>query len=702
MPASPSSFFRPGENCFRTAQADGAHLVVDAGTYYAEAYEAMQRAREAIYILGWDFHSGISLLPGQEDADPPARMLDFLRVITQRNPALHVYILVWYANPLYSRDREQLIRWKLLRPQFSRVHLVFDNELPLSASHHQKLMIIDDAVAWCGGMDFTMARWDLPEHRPDDPRRIKHSGSLYGPYHDVNIRVRGEVCRVLGDYFRQRWKDATGTALPRPAPSGTQNGNALPWTLPPAACAISRTMPAYKDRPAIAETRRMMLDIIAAAERHLYIENQYLTSREITEALCARLREENGPFLTILLPRINEQGTGNLMLMMHRAVMLWELREADRHARLGIFSPVAQNEEQIYVHSKLMIADDRLAMVGSSNLTARSMGLDSECDLTVDAGRSPACRETLLAWKTMLLAEHTGIPQEDVRALCRDRLADLHRAIADRTQPGRRLVATSIRTPTELERWMVRTDFSDYRQPLLFDATVDAIREPLLRSRHPILLHALVLAGGVVGFFLFGAALLRFTPLQAWVESILGSTILTAIPALPLGPLWMPFLFVALGLLCVPMNFVMLATAVVFPAPWALLYIWSGMMLSAWVNYGVGSLMGRKYLQRIFHRSVAKLSAAMEKREFLSFAIVRMIPVAPFGVINYVAGAYRARLLPFSAGTFLGILPGSILLVFFQRTLLQVIADPTPLNTTFLFLYGLILLTLARFFRRRL
>ncbi len=696
------SLFAKGRNCFAETSVDAAHLVVDTGNYYAEAYEVLRKARHAVYILGWDFHSQISLLPGEEDADPPAELLGLLRAITEKTPDLQIYILVWYANPFYSLDREKFIRFKMLEESFANVHLVFDNELPISASHHQKILVVDDTIAYCGGMDFTDARWDLPEHRPQDERRVKVGGAPYGPYHDVDVRVRGEASRTLGEMFRARWKATTGETLPVPPRVDASAFDDLPWSLPAVPCAVSRTMPAYKDRKEVCETRRMILDLLAAATRHIYIENQYLTSREVTRALCARLRKEDCPTITIVLPRINPQGPGNKLLMMHRNVMLWELRRADKAGKLGIFSPLAEDDGQIYVHTKLLSVDDTYLTVGSSNLTARSLGLDSECDVTFDASGSPEASDALRFWKSRLLAEHAGMSEEEMDALLRDDLADLHHVISGRPQSGRRLEALESHKPTSLERWMVNVELSDYQQPLLFDFTVDAVRKPLLWARHPLLRHAFIVIGTIIGLFFLIAVLLNATPLQSWAEAILTFDTAAVLRESRFDPFIVPLVYVGMGLLCVPMNFLMFATALLFPTVPSLLYIWIGMILSAVVNYGVGMLLGKKILHRFFHRSIAKISAAMEKKEFLSFAILRMIPVAPFGLINVIAGAYGARFFPFITGTFVGILPGSVLLVFFQRTLLGVIANPTTGNVLLLGAYCLLLVTFIRFFKRRL
>ena len=79
-------------------------------------------------------------------------------------------------------------------------------------SHHQKIVVIDDAMAFVGGLDLAARRWDTPEHRADDPRRM-FDGKPYPPVHDVMIAVDGEAGRELAALARKRWEAATGKAI---------------------------------------------------------------------------------------------------------------------------------------------------------------------------------------------------------------------------------------------------------------------------------------------------------------------------------------------------------------------------------------------------------------------------------------------------------------------------------------------------------
>ena len=95
-----------------------------------------------------------------------------------------------------------------------RLHLFMDGSHPPGASHHQKIVIIDQSLAFVGGFDLSKWRWDTPQHDPNDKRRIDPNGDSYPPFHDLQFMVSGPVVKDLNDLFCQRWQNATGHSLP--------------------------------------------------------------------------------------------------------------------------------------------------------------------------------------------------------------------------------------------------------------------------------------------------------------------------------------------------------------------------------------------------------------------------------------------------------------------------------------------------------
>jgi phospholipase D1/2 len=279
--------------------------------------------------------------------------------------------------------------------------------------HHQKIAVVDDAVAFCGGLDLTVDRWDTRAHEHDSRRR-RTFGRGYGPRHEVAAAVAGDAARALSEQARQRWENATGKSLEPVAATNNPWPSKLEPSLRSVDVGIARTLPELGDRKEIREVEALNLAAIGAARHTIYLENQYLAARRLVEALAARLREADGPEIVIVLPRRgnNRLERETMDGARHRLIrLLWE---ADEHRRLGIYYPITDGGAAIYVHSKVMVIDDRLLRIGSSNLNNRSLGFDSECDLIIEADpdgpHDDRVRRHITYLRDQLVAEHLGVP----------------------------------------------------------------------------------------------------------------------------------------------------------------------------------------------------------------------------------------------------------------------------------------------------
>src|SRR5439155_12993082 len=221
-----------------------------------------------------------------------------------------------------------------------RLHFRLDGNHPLGASHHQKIVVIDDAIAFVGGFDLAACRWDTPAHRVDDPRRVDPGYVHYPPFHDVQMLVDGDAAAALGTLARERWRRASGVALEPPTSDGG------PW--PPAVApdvedvmvAIARTDPAWQGRAAVHEIELLLLDAIRAARRSIYLETQYLTSPRLGTALAERLTDRDGAEVVIVVPRICPGWLEEATMGPLRARVVRQLHDADRFGRLRIYHPV--------------------------------------------------------------------------------------------------------------------------------------------------------------------------------------------------------------------------------------------------------------------------------------------------------------------------------------------------------------------------
>lgn len=413
---APSPFV-PGRNCWRTAAASRVAVLIDAAAYYDAVAAAIARAQRSVLILSWDVDSRTTLGGGCSSH----RLGDVLHAALQRKPRLDVHVLNWDFALIYVLERELFAAY---RPDWSahpRLHFRTDGTHPLGACHHQKVVVVDDAVAFSGGLDICSRRWDTPSHAPDDARRVDLAGAPYPPFHDVQIAVDGDAARALGDLARERWRQATGETLAPPAVRGDPWPSSVTPDFTDVEVAIARTIPASEGTPAVREVESLFTDAIRDARRWIYAENQYLTWPGLADALLARLSEADGPEVVLVVPK---EGCGWLeeqTMSMRRARVVERLRAGDRHGRLRIVAPVITGDPNgespgdvaVNVHSKVMIADDTFLRVGSANLSSRSMAVDTECDVAL-AGSDDETRAGIAAVRDRLLADHLGVTASEV------------------------------------------------------------------------------------------------------------------------------------------------------------------------------------------------------------------------------------------------------------------------------------------------
>lgn len=455
---------QPGRNCWRVEQTGQFAFIVDAADYFLEVREAMLKARHSIILIGWDFDARIKL--GKADDGGPERLGDFILWLANRTPTLEVRLLRWDTGAFKAMLRGTTL-WTILRwKAHPRITLRLDAKHPLASSHHQKIVVIDDSVAFCGGIDMTMQRWDTREHLDDDPRRVSPSGRPQDPWHDAASAVDGDAARALGDLARARWLAATDEALPSCDECHDCWPDDLPPTFTDARLAIARTLPAMKDVDPVHEIEEASVDLIASAKRLIYAESQYFASRKIAHAIAKRLTEDNPPEIVIINPQSAEGWLEPLAMDTARAKLIEALRKIDRHGRLRLYHPRTAGGAWIYVHAKVMVIDDDVLRVGSSNLNNRSMRLDTECDVilsTAEAGNEDLGGK-IAALRNDLLAEHLGTDPEHVAEVFA-RCGSLIGTIEALRGTGRSLVPYELPELSGFAEWLAENEILDPNGP---------------------------------------------------------------------------------------------------------------------------------------------------------------------------------------------------------------------------------------------
>ena len=662
------SLLRPGYNCWRVAQANRVALLVDAKDYFAAFHRAALNAQRSIVVLAWDFNSHTRLhFDPVPRGGPPAELGDFLNFLVRRRRGLHIHILNWDYPMVFGADREFPPLYGFGWKPAHRVNLRYDDTHPLGGCQHQKVVVIDDALAFSGGIDLTVRRWDSPEHAGCDERR-KAYDKPYPPFHDLMIAVDGEAASALGALARERWLAATGHPLPHAPAKSSGMPDPWPEELEPAATGIevgiARTLPPRGEALAIREVERLFLDMIAAARHTLYIENQYFTAPRLAAALEKRLAEPDGPEIVLVLRLLSHGWLEEHTMHVLRSRLIQRLQRADRYGRFKAYYPHVPGLPDgccVDVHSKLMIVDDRMLRIGSSNLCNRSMSVDSECDVTMEARGRPQVAGAIRDFRERVLAEHLGVAAARVRDALGGASGSLHGAIA--------ALATGERTLRELK------DLPEWPEAIVNVAAVADPEEPialqaLLDEREIVAQQAKATpAWGKLALLLLAiislTLLWRATPLAGVVspENVIAWA--KDFGARWWAPLVVMALYTPACLVMFPRPLITLAAVIAF-GPWlGFVYSLAGIVASSVVTYGIGRRMRRDTVRRLAGEKLDRMTEVLKKYGLLAMTLLRLVPLAPFAVESIVAGAVHMKLWHVAAGTALGLVPGTLATTIF-------------------------------------
>ena len=380
----------PGRTCWRVEPANRAAFLVDTLAYFDAARQALSQARRSILLLGWGFDPRTRLQPdGFEGPDDPDEIGHILIGLSQAHPDLDIRLLIWRSALPISASQEFFPHKARKWFENTSVHFRLDDAVPFGACHHQKVLVIDDKLAFCGGGDFGTDRWDTPAHLDQDSRRIDPNHDFHAPRHEVMMMVDGAAAKALGDLARERWRRATEEVLAPPVTSDLADHDPWPPNVTPdlakVEVGIARTEPAWRGRGPVTEWRALALRCIAEAKRTLYMENQYFTAPGVAEAIAKRLAEPDGPEIVLISTEHSPSYFDKMTMDRTRSMVIRRLRAADIFGRFRAYCPKTVGGRPIIVHAKVTIVDDRVVRIGSSNLNNRSGGFDTECELAVEA-----------------------------------------------------------------------------------------------------------------------------------------------------------------------------------------------------------------------------------------------------------------------------------------------------------------------------
>jgi len=672
-----SGILRPGRTVWRIEQAHRAAVLVDGAAFFAAVRAAFLKARRSIFVVGWDIDSRTRLV-GDDDASDghPATFAAFLTDLVKARPELQINLLLWDYSLVYAHEREPLPRLSLQWQMPPQVTFCLDSTVPFGSSQHQKIVVVDDALAFSGGLDLTIRRWDTERHELDNAHRVDPAGEPYRPFHDIQMMVDGDAARALALLARLRWCHAKG-GEPAIAPLGDPWPQSFRPDFTDVAIGIARTQPRYNGEAGVHEVQALFLDSIDRAERSIYIENQFTTSPLIAARLARQLRRRPALEVVIVAPRSHDSFVERRTMRNGRIRFGRTVRAAGGDRVRLVYPSVEKGDRttDTMIHSKIMIVDDCLLRVGSANMNNRSMGADTECDLAIEAGSEDE-RAAIVELRNRLLGEHCGVAAAEVAsALARH---DSLVAAADALSAnGHSLRPIDDGNPDGSVLSRLAERIADPARPLRLGWLAGRLLPRLLLSRSRGMTRGTGLAIALVATVLVVLTLAwQVTGLSELAEPEQVQELMSASAGKPWAVAVVVMAFLLGGAVAFPVTIMILATAAVF-GPWlGLLYAAVGAWTSALVMYGIGTRFGQEALGRLLGTRWNRAREQLRRRGLLAVVAVRVVPVAPFTLVNLAAGAGGVRLVDFAVGTVLGLGPGLVAMSFLGDRIVRVVAQP--------------------------
>jgi phosphatidylserine/phosphatidylglycerophosphate/cardiolipin synthase-like enzyme len=383
-------------------------VLVDGEEALPAIQSAIPHARSHVHIANW--HASPDFRLTREAGAPTLREL----LATTADRGVDVRLLLWAGPPVpaFQPTRGLVRSGQRKFTENTAVRCVLDARERTLHCHHEKLVVVDDRIAFVGGVDFTALqgdRHDSPEHPPDRPIG----------WHDLVTRLDGPVVADVAEHFRQRWTEVAGEDLPKPeVPETAGNSDAR----------LLRTIPdrTYGFAPHGEFTiLDAYLRALRSARRLIYLENQFLWSPEIAEVLLGKLRHPPGDRfrVVLLLPRKPSNGADTTRGQLGR------LLDADDGNRRLLATTISSHDGEssapVYVHAKLGIVDDEWMTIGSANLNEPSLFNDTEVNVATGD------RELIRATRLRLWAEHLGRPAHELDTDPADVADQIWRPIAE-------------------------------------------------------------------------------------------------------------------------------------------------------------------------------------------------------------------------------------------------------------------------------
>lgn len=661
---------KESKDYWRKVQADFGSYLIDGYNYFQDLARCASRAQYEIIIVGWDFDIRIDFPSFKDDSATSHTLGDFLQKLTFKNSSLQIYILIWDAAPFYAAGRQQSSEIIRFFQQNEQIKFHLDSSHPFSASQHQKIVVLDRHIAYCGGIDLTAGRLNSQNHDEDE---TKSNGSSYPAFHDLMIRVHGDAAAALAQIANSRWEKATKQDLFRRQFHVSKNTmDHTHFDFQNAQCLISRTMPQYGEQIEIREIESLYIKLIHNAKHLIYIENQYFASKIITDAIARSLKKKKGPVIIILLTPHHEGWFEDRTMGALRNKLINLLYEADIHKRLGVFFPYVPSASHGFtLHSKILIIDNHFAVVGSANLNNRSMGLDSECNISL-IGNDSQSKSAIKMLLMRLLSEHLNMSLDEISENlknCRDLLSIIRRR-RKRAHKSRCLKGYHTKANDWIRDLLMDIAIFDLPRPLAAEIEFNQIiisiwkynlkRKPKLVQTISIIVSTIILLSFIT-YRQDEEIYLLIQQQHPMVTTLLYS--------------FLVFFGLVSSLLLIPLLHQIIFLSILFSGLKAYLLSLMLVAYSSMISYIVGHYIGSQRLSTLLFQNMEYLAARLGKGGILPIIYTRLIVWFPFTLINLIAGAANIGIPRFFVGSMIGTLPSVLLIVAATHLIMIFISD---------------------------
>jgi uncharacterized membrane protein YdjX (TVP38/TMEM64 family) len=344
-----------------------------------------------------------------------------------------------------------------------------------------------------------------------------------------------------------------------------------------------------------------------------------------------------------------------------------------------------------------MIVDDEWLRVGSSNLSNRSMGMDTECDLTIEARGDAKVAAAIRTFRNELIGEHSGASAEEVDR-AEKAAGSLARAIEGLGTPKRKLL--TLPAPELPEAKLAVASVGDPEAPLELERIVEKVAPEVGAAKGFAIRKALYFLAAIVVAALILALVWTRTPLAHWVTRENAAQVSEWFATHWWAPLVVMLAYTPASFIMFP-RWIITMTAVLAFGPWhGLAYAYIGIIIAGIASFLPGRLIERETIRRVAGKRLRPVTQFMQRKGLIAVTLVRLVPVAPFPVVNLAMGAMRVKLWHFVGGTFLGMLPGMLAATVLSDQLAAALEDPTRVNFWIIAAAVIVLVTLAFFGRR--